>query len=412
MPAPGLSAAVARLGRSVCPAEEPADGRLLGRFVAARDPAAFAELVARHGPMVFAVCRKLTGHHQDAEDAFQAAFVVLARRAADVKPREAVGNWLYGVAVRVAREARAAAARRRGREVPTAVLPEPARAAYPPEPDDLGAVLHEELAALPDKFRTLLVLCDLEGRPQTAVAGRLGLPVGTVYSRLAAARQALAARLRRRGVAPTAAALTGLLAEAGRAAVPPGLAARAGAAVVSPGTVPAAVAALSNGVIRTMLVPKLLLAAGGLLVAVVAGGLLAADPPTPADPAPPTPAAAANAADPKLKAAPPVVVKTVPQAGADDVDPALTEVKVTFSKPMADGSWSWSTAPEEYGEFPKVEGGKPAYDKGLRTCTLPVKLQPGTTYAIWVNSDRFRNFQDADGRPAVPYLLTFRTKAK
>ncbi|MBX9625482.1 MAG: sigma-70 family RNA polymerase sigma factor, partial [Gemmataceae bacterium] len=131
MPPSGLSAAVARLGRALAPAEEPSDGRLLGAFVASRDPAAFADLVARHGPMVFAVCRKLTGHHQDAEDAVQAAFVVLARRAADVRPREAVGNWLYGVAVRVAREARKRAARRRSRE---AVLASGGR-----EPPDLHA---------------------------------------------------------------------------------------------------------------------------------------------------------------------------------------------------------------------------------------------------------------------------------
>jgi RNA polymerase sigma-70 factor (ECF subfamily) len=108
-----------------------------------------------------------------------------------------------------------------------------------------------------------------------------------------------------------------------------------------------------------------------------------------------------------VKTAAPVVVKTVPQAGADDVDPKLTEIRVTFSKDMTDDSWSWATLSEE--TFPKVDG-KPKYLKGRRTCVLPVKLEAGKTYAVWVNSEKFDNFKDADGRPAVPYLLVFQTK--
>jgi hypothetical protein len=107
-----------------------------------------------------------------------------------------------------------------------------------------------------------------------------------------------------------------------------------------------------------------------------------------------------------LESAPPVVVKTVPLAGAVDVDPALSEVAVTFSKPMADGNWSWST----WGEESVLEAtGQPRYLGDGRTCVLPVKLQPGKFYATWLNSDEFHNFQDRTGRPAVPYLLTFVT---
>jgi hypothetical protein len=107
-----------------------------------------------------------------------------------------------------------------------------------------------------------------------------------------------------------------------------------------------------------------------------------------------------------LESVPPVVVKTVPAAGSPDVDPKATEIQVTFSKEMADGSWSWSTLSKE--SFPEV-GGKPRYLDDDRTCVLPVKLQPETTYAIWINSNKFRNFKDSNGTPAVPYLLVFKT---
>jgi RNA polymerase sigma-70 factor (ECF subfamily) len=108
-----------------------------------------------------------------------------------------------------------------------------------------------------------------------------------------------------------------------------------------------------------------------------------------------------------LESAPPVVVKTVPEAGAADVDPATTAIRVTFSKEMQDGSWSWSTASKE--SFPETSG-KPKYADDKRTAVLPVKLRPGKTYAVWVNSQRFRDFKDANGQAAVPYLLVFKTR--
>ena len=110
-----------------------------------------------------------------------------------------------------------------------------------------------------------------------------------------------------------------------------------------------------------------------------------------------------------VKSVPPVVVKTVPAAGAADVDPGLGEIKVTFSKDMADGSWSWSQLSDD--TFPKPVGEKPIhYEKDQRTCVLKVKLEPGKTYAIWLNSEKFTNFKDAGGQSAVPYLLVFKTK--
>ena len=117
--------------------------------------------------------------------------------------------------------------------------------------------------------------------------------------------------------------------------------------------------------------------------------------------------AAGRADDIKLEEVPPVVVKTVPEAGSAAVDPKTTEIKVTFSKDMADNSWSWVQLSDE--SFPKTDG-KPKYLADKRTCVLPVKLEPGKTYAVWVNGEKFENFKDADGRSAVPYLLVFKTK--
>jgi RNA polymerase sigma-70 factor (ECF subfamily) len=138
----------------------------------------------------------------------------------------------------------------------------------------------------------------------------------------------------------------------------------------------------------------------------------AAEPPArPAGAEPRKPAAAAAAAKedgPSVKELPPVVVETVPRSGDTQVDTAkVKEVRVTFSKEMTDQSWSWSQVSDE--TFPKTTD-KPHYDKDRRTCVLPVKLEPGKTYVIWLNSAKFGNFKDADGRSAVPYLLVFETK--
>ena len=108
-----------------------------------------------------------------------------------------------------------------------------------------------------------------------------------------------------------------------------------------------------------------------------------------------------------LETAPPVVVETLPRAGADGVDPATTEIKVTFSKAMTDKSWSWTQQSKD--SFPATAG-QPAAKDDRKTCVLPVKLDPGKTYVIWVNSAKFHNFKDSEGNPAVPYLLVFKTK--
>ena len=117
--------------------------------------------------------------------------------------------------------------------------------------------------------------------------------------------------------------------------------------------------------------------------------------------------AADQTAEPTLQSVPPVVVTTVPPAGADNVDPKTTQIAVKYSKDMQDGNWSWATLSKE--SFPEIDG-KPKYLDDKRTCVLPVRLKPGKTYAIWLNSRRFGNFKDTDGKSAVPYLLVFKTK--
>src|SRR5205807_2006427 len=160
--------------RAPSPRADDGDGPLLDRFIHAGDAAAFEELVRRHGPMVLGVCRRVLENGHDAEDCFQAVFMVLVRKAASVQPRDMVGNWLYGVAYRTALEAKKLAARRRNREKKRCAMPRPE--AGNEVWHDLKPLLDQELTKLPDKYRFVLVSCDLEGRTRKEVAKVLGLP--------------------------------------------------------------------------------------------------------------------------------------------------------------------------------------------------------------------------------------------
>ena len=194
------------------------DAQLLSRFLDGGEEAAFAALVRRHGPMVLGVCRRVLGHLQDAEDAFQATFLVLARKATSVVRREAVAGFLYGVAYRTDLHARAKALKRRKAERQVGTMPDPAIA--PAEVQDWRPVLDREMSRLPEKYRAALLLCELESRPRREAARQLGLPEGTLASRLARARRLLAARLARCGVTLSGGALAAVLMEGARAAVP------------------------------------------------------------------------------------------------------------------------------------------------------------------------------------------------
>jgi RNA polymerase sigma factor (sigma-70 family) len=259
------------------------DAQLLDRFVCAQDETAFTALVARHGPMVLGLCRRLLRDGPDVEDAFQAVFLVLVRKAAAVGRRELLGNWLYGVAFRVASDLRAQAARRARRRSRL----DPGELAAPDGPDapELPALLDAEVARLPDKYRRPVVLCYLQGQTNEEAARQLSWPVGTVKGRLSRARDLLRSRLARRGLALSAAALAEALTATASAAVPSPLLASVllTAAGASSAAVSARAAALSQGVFRTMLLSRLKIA-GLVFVGLLGAGaaLLAFRGPTPA----------------------------------------------------------------------------------------------------------------------------------
>ena len=258
------------------------DGQLLQDYITHCDEAALAALVCRHGPMVWGVCRRVLRNYHDAEDAFQATFLVLVRKAASVVPREMAANWLYGVAHQTALKARATAAKRRAREGQVAEMPEPA-ATEPERWTDLQPLLDQELSRLPDKYRVAIILCDLEGKTRKEAARQLGVPDGTLAARLARGRVMLAKRLARYGLVVSGGALGVMLAQKVASAGVPTLVVSstikaasllAAGQAAATGVISSQVAALTEGVVNSMLLNKLkvvavvMLALGGLAIGI------------------------------------------------------------------------------------------------------------------------------------------------
>jgi RNA polymerase sigma factor (sigma-70 family) len=272
------------------------DSELLEQFVSGSEEvaeAAFTALVDRHGAMVLGVCRRVLGNRHAAEDAFQATFLVLARKAPAIARREQLASWLHGVARRAAMDARARAARQHAREKRLGII-SPVERMDEIQKSELRSVLDEELAGLPERHRAAIVLCELEGLSRREAAGRLGVSEGTLSSRLARAKIRLRDRLTRRGLALSAAALASALAQdADALCVPASLADSTirGATLVATGSSLTGVAStsvitLTEGVLKAMLLSKLKLAFLGLVtVALVTtgAGVIAQDRPTDED---------------------------------------------------------------------------------------------------------------------------------
>jgi RNA polymerase sigma factor (sigma-70 family) len=241
------------------------DRELLQRFATQADEAAFTELVRRHGAMVLRVCQRRLHHEQDAEDAFQATFLTLARKAATIRNQDSVGSWLHGVAVHLALQAKTAAARRQLFEKQTL-----ARSSRDPLAEislrEAQTVLDEEMARLPEKYRAPLVLCYLEGTTRDEAVQQLGWSLGTLKRRLEQGREMLRGRLARRGLTLSSALVTGLLAQnAGQGAIAASLVASTARAALlfatgktaAAGAVSAGAVALLQGVTRVMFWTKL-----------------------------------------------------------------------------------------------------------------------------------------------------------
>jgi RNA polymerase sigma-70 factor (ECF subfamily) len=260
------------------------DAELIDRFVKGRDQtaeAAFTALVERHGAMVLGVCRRVLGDREEAEDAFQATFLVLARKAASIAKREELASWLHGVARHAARDARIRVARQRAREKRWTAM-RPVESQNWAVASELHAVLDEEIARLGERYRAAIVVCELEGLSRRQAAERLGVSEGTLSSRLSRAKVTLRERLTRRGFALSAAGLSSALARDANAILLPPLladstirvAAQVAAGSSLAGVASISVVSLTEGVLKTMLLAKLKYAFLGLVVATVASASL------------------------------------------------------------------------------------------------------------------------------------------
>jgi len=333
------------------PGGQATDRELIERFVRDGSQGAFADLIDRHGAMVRAVCRRHLRDVHAADDAFQATFLVLIRKAGGVRWRESIGGWLFEVASRVAKKAAGQAVRRIAREgAPPGSAPEPAASAPAADRAALRIALDEELGRLPEQFRTPLVLCYLEGRSPAEVTRHLGLTDGQLRGRLYRAKERLRRRLTRRGFALPAVLLALTVGRQGRA-VSATLAADTVRLAADPSAIPVVVQQLVTGVIRDMTTTFKTLAYLALFGALGLGAAGFAIYPATADPARPEPVPPAATAD-TAPAKPGVGEKE--SGSVHSVDAARTKLFVDFDRAAGKGEDAGLTA-----ETTVRFGGKP-----------------------------------------------------
>ena len=402
---------------------EAADIDLLRRYARSGDQSAFAEVVRRRVDLVYSAAARRVGDRHLAEDVTQAVFLILSRKAGSIGLHTPLAGWLlrtvrYAAANAVKIEAR----RRRHERKAGASMNNGLCSANPSEVliwQEIAPQLDDAVLKLPSADRDAILMRYFEGRNTRELAGAFGVSEDAAKQRVSRAIERLRKRLCGSDIAIPSAAFTALISElavrSAPAAVTTGVIGIGGAGVAA-----SAGSVIAKGALAMMTWTKVKACAAALAVAAMLGTggtmlmnqAVAQAPPKESKPAPParrpTPAqpAAADPARGTVASAPPVVVKTVPEAGALDVDPKLTEIKVTFSKDMKDGNWAFAqTSPNT---FPKTIG-KPRYLEDQRTCVLTVQLEPGKGYLIWLNRPPYDSFMDQEGRKAVSYLLTFET---
>jgi RNA polymerase sigma factor (sigma-70 family) len=280
MPTSSMNTVIQHLRETISVQDEDGltDAQLLERFIGHRDEAAFATLVRRHGSMVMGVCLRVIHNRQDAEDAFQATFLVLVRKAGSIASRGLLANWLYGVAYNTALKARASNARRQAKEKQVIQMPDPAIAQSEPWSEETQALFDQELSRLPEKYRIPFILCELEGKTRKEAAQQLGCPEGSLSTRLSRGRLILAKRLARRGLAVPGGSLAVVLLQNGASACVPTSVANStikAATFFAAGNgamISSNVIALTEGVLKGMLLSKLKIGTMWLLAGLIAFG--------------------------------------------------------------------------------------------------------------------------------------------
>jgi RNA polymerase sigma factor (sigma-70 family) len=377
--------------------------QLLERYLECRDEAAFEALVTRHGPMVLGVCRRMLADRTDVDDAFQATFLVLVRRARHLGPRDAIGPWLYGVAIRVAIRARSEAARRRRFQPLTAEV-----AAVAPDRStdsrEIGEILDQELSRLPSKYRHPIVLCYLEGQTHEEAARQLEWPIGTVKGRLARARDLLQSRLVRRGLTPAVGALSLAMSPDLSAALHRELLDRTvkvslqfGLGQTTAQIVSASITSLVEGVLTSMLLNTLKWTSVGILVGALALSGVAvmarqdanpaaakpADPPELAGNPPPANAINSNAAAPEKLA-----VSKAESHSANEVAP-IADMRKNLVKAAL---MEWEEALGQFSQLPA--GPEPAYHASKRLMDAEQALANGPDEKIAPTQEHLKRVRE------------------